>query len=233
MSGQEEGRDAGDTRADRNAGPVLAAFVLLRRVGGASGGSGPDAEPCVPPLVDLLADPLDETLGYRAVIVAAKFVVRCRCGCDVLAGTLIHGEKIHLDYRIRPCPDGAQITRVKYRVVTYPVLLTGALSCAATGCQARGGRLVRLAGTVAQAGAAARTAGRRAGMPCRQRARRMKASVLVIVLKRDLKLSAVSDRPASSTWMSCSTTSATRRSRIVCPAVLTASAPASSHQGLL
>src|ERR1035441_8141366 len=160
MSGQEEGRDAGNTRADRNAGPVLAAFVLLRRVGGASGGSVPDAEPGVHPLVDLLADPLDETLGYRAVIVAAKFVVRCRCGCDVLAGTLIHGEKIHLDYRIRPCPDGAQITRVKYRVVTYPVLLTGALSCAATGCQARGGRLVRLAGTVAQAGAAASTAGR-------------------------------------------------------------------------
>src|SRR5215472_13097542 len=39
--------------------------------------------------------------------------------------------------------------------------------------------------------------------------------------------------PPSSRWMSCLTTSATRRSRIVSPAVLTASAAASSHDVLL
>src|SRR5262249_36789839 len=39
--------------------------------------------------------------------------------------------------------------------------------------------------------------------------------------------------PPSSRWMSCLTTSATRRSRIVAPAVLTASAAASSHDVLL
>jgi|CZKW01.1.fsa_nt_gi hypothetical protein len=59
-------------------------------------------KPGVHPLVDLVADPLDQALSNRAVVVAAKFAVRCRRGGDVFLGKPIHGEKIHLDYRKRP-----------------------------------------------------------------------------------------------------------------------------------
>ena len=58
----------------------------------------------IDPLIDLRADPLDQALGDRAVIIAAKFMMRCRRRGDVLTGKLVHGDKIHLDCQVRPCP---------------------------------------------------------------------------------------------------------------------------------
>src|SRR6266498_1823376 len=63
-------------------------------------------QPGVHPFVDLRTDPLDQALGDRAVIVAAKFAVRRRRGSNVISGDLLHGDTIHLDHRLRPCPCG-------------------------------------------------------------------------------------------------------------------------------
>jgi integrase len=57
-------------------------------------------QPSVHALVDLRANPIDQTLRDRTIVVATKFAVRCRCGGDVVPGGLIHYITIHLDY----CP---------------------------------------------------------------------------------------------------------------------------------
>ena len=50
-------------------------------------------------LVDLRADPIDQAFCDRAVIVAAKFVMCCCCGSDVVPGCLIHRVTLHLNHR--------------------------------------------------------------------------------------------------------------------------------------
>jgi hypothetical protein len=50
-------------------------------------------------LSNLRADPIDQAFGDRVVIVAAKFLMHCCCGSDVIPGGLIHGITLHLKYR--------------------------------------------------------------------------------------------------------------------------------------
>lgn len=90
--GQEDPRDA------RTGGRPAASARLRRMIAMLPGTvSGALPEPGVHPLVDLVADPLDQPLSDRDVVLAAKFAVRRRRGGDVVPGKLLHGDTIHLD----------------------------------------------------------------------------------------------------------------------------------------
>jgi Phage integrase family len=52
-------------------------------------------EPGIDSLVDLCANPIDQALCDRDVIVSAEFAVRCRRGSDVIMRSLLHGDTIH------------------------------------------------------------------------------------------------------------------------------------------
>jgi len=102
-------RDARGAGADRQSGQhgaaLVAGFGYLDRAPASRAAGG---DPGVHPLVDLQADLLDQARGDRGdhgVVLAAKFLVRCRRGGDVVTDMLIHADKIHLEIQARLQPD--------------------------------------------------------------------------------------------------------------------------------
>ena len=64
------------------------------------------AHPGVHPLVDLGADSLDQALSHRAVVVPAKFGVRCRCRANLIPRRSLQANKLHRDSRRGPACRG-------------------------------------------------------------------------------------------------------------------------------
>jgi hypothetical protein len=92
-------------RADSHANPRHLGPARRQRRHRRAGGRAGRAEPSVDPFVDLRADPIDEALRDRAVIIAAKFAMCCRCGGDVIPSSLFHGITIHRKYRVVHQPE--------------------------------------------------------------------------------------------------------------------------------
>jgi hypothetical protein len=92
----DQGYEAGDPGTDPGTGPCRLNLARLRNPRWGPGNRRSSAQLGVYSLVDFRADPVNQAFCDRAVIVAAKFVMCCCCGSDVIPRRLVHGVTLHL-----------------------------------------------------------------------------------------------------------------------------------------